>query len=104
LQVAAEVPEAFPDGAFFVNLAPINDPALVLPTIAQPLEITESGGRPLREVLHAFLRAKQLLLMLDNCEQVVDAAPAVVDLLKRFRKRIRRGVTRLQPCGRDRCP
>jgi predicted ATPase/class 3 adenylate cyclase/Tfp pilus assembly protein PilF len=81
LQVAAEVLEAFPDGVFFVNLAPINDPALVLPTIAQALEVTESGGRPLREVLHALLRAKQLLLILDNCEQVVGAAPAVADLL-----------------------
>jgi predicted ATPase len=81
LQVAAEALEAFLDGVFFVNLAPIGDPVLVLPTIAQALEVTESGGRPLREVLHAFLQDKQLLLVLDNFEQVLDGAPVVAELL-----------------------
>jgi predicted ATPase len=73
--------EDFPDGAFFANLAPINDPELVLPTIAQTLGVTESGSQPLRETLHAFLQEKQLLLIPDNFEHVVDAAPVVAELL-----------------------
>ena len=81
LQVSAEVLEAFPDGVFFVNLAPISDPALVLPTIAQTLGVTEAGSQPLRDTLHAFLHDKQLLLLLDNFEQVVEAASMLSELL-----------------------
>jgi predicted ATPase/class 3 adenylate cyclase len=81
LQVAADVLEGFADGTYFVNLAPLSDPALVLPTIAQTLGITEAGSQPLRETLHAFLQEKHLLLLLDNFEQVGDAAPVVAELL-----------------------
>jgi predicted ATPase/class 3 adenylate cyclase len=81
LQVAAEVLEAFSQGVFFVNLAPLSATEVVLPTIAQTLGVTEAGGQPLRETLHAFLRDKQLLLVLDNFEQVLDAASVVAELL-----------------------
>jgi predicted ATPase/class 3 adenylate cyclase len=81
LQVAADQVEVFPDGAFFVDLAPITDPALVLPTMAATLGLREGGGQSLHDTLVAYCTDKQLLLLLDNLEQVLDAAPAIADLL-----------------------
>jgi len=81
LQVAAELSERFLDGVFFVNLAPISDPALVVPTIAQILEVKETVEQSLLELLKTSLRERQLLLLLDNFEQVVSAASDVADLL-----------------------
>ncbi|HEY3231392.1 MAG TPA: helix-turn-helix domain-containing protein, partial [Roseiflexaceae bacterium] len=81
LQVAVELLDRFTDGVAFVNLAPISDPGLVVATIAQTLEVKEMGSQPLLERLKDYLRAQHLLLLLDNFEQVVAAAPAVADLL-----------------------
>jgi len=81
LQVAAELLEDFVDGACFVDLAPISDPALVASTIAQPLGVPETGDQPLIAGLKAHLKRKQKLLLLDNFEQVLSAAPLVVELL-----------------------
>ena len=81
LRVAAELSAAFPDGVYFVNLAPISDPELVVPTIAQILEVKDVGAQPVLDLLRASLREKHLLLVLDNFEQVVDAAVQVADLL-----------------------
>jgi predicted ATPase/class 3 adenylate cyclase len=85
LQVAANLLDDFPDGVFFVDLAPIRDPDLVLSTIAQVLGVQESGGQPLLEALKAYLREKQILLLLDNFEQVIAAAPTVGELLSTCR-------------------
>ena len=71
----------FADGVCFVPLAPISDPSLVLATIAQALGIKEARGRSLVDLLKMFLQDKQLLLLLDNFEQVVVAAPVLSDLL-----------------------
>src|SRR5579884_2396397 len=81
LQVAAELSDRFPDGVYFVNLAPISDPALVVSTIAQTLGVKETAEQPLLDLLSAFLREKQVLLLLDNFEQVVSAAVQVTELL-----------------------
>jgi predicted ATPase/class 3 adenylate cyclase/DNA-binding CsgD family transcriptional regulator len=81
LQVAAELSDLFPDGVYFVNLAPISDAEFVVPTIAQALGLREVAGQPLSERLQGELQQKQLLLLLDNFEQVVSAAPQLVDLL-----------------------
>ena len=81
LQVAADVSEGFPDGVFFVNLAPLSDPEFVLSAIAQVLEVRETSERSLLDRLHAALRDKHLLLVLDNFEQVVQAAVPVAELL-----------------------
>ena len=81
LQVAAELSDAFSDGVFFVDLAPISDPALVVPPIAQTLGVKEVADHPLLELVSAFLREKQVLLLLDNFEQVVGAAQQVSALL-----------------------
>jgi predicted ATPase/class 3 adenylate cyclase len=81
LQVAAELLEEFADGVFFVDLAPIRDPELVVGTIAQALGVRGAEGRPLGESLKEYLREKQLLLLLDNFEQVIAAAPRVAEPL-----------------------
>jgi predicted ATPase/serine/threonine protein kinase/DNA-binding CsgD family transcriptional regulator len=81
LQVAAELSDSFAGGVFFVNLAPINDPVLVVPTIAETIGIREGAGQSLLERLKEDLRPKQMLLLLDNFEQVVSAAAQVLDLL-----------------------
>jgi len=80
-QVAAELLDRFTDGVAFVNLALISDPGLVVATIAQTLEVKEMGSQLLLERLKDYLRAQHLLLLLDNFEQVVAAAPALADLL-----------------------
>jgi len=81
LQAAAEALDDFASGACFVALAPVSDPNLVIPTIAHTLGVREVSGQPLLETLIAFLRDQQLLLVLDNVEQVLDAAPQLAELL-----------------------
>jgi predicted ATPase/class 3 adenylate cyclase len=81
LQVAADCLDGFPDGVFFVALAPISDPELVLPAIATTLGVKEVAGRSLAQTLAMHLRDKRLLLVLDNVEQLVPAAPPIADLL-----------------------
>jgi predicted ATPase/class 3 adenylate cyclase len=81
LQVAAELSDSFAHGVFFVNVAPISDPALVVTTIANTLEVRENTDQALLDLLKADLRDKQLLLLLDNFEQVASAAIQVADLL-----------------------
>ena len=81
LQVAAEMLDDFEDGVFFVNLAPINDSALVVSSIAQTLDVRENAGRALLDSLTDYLSGKKMLLLLDNFEQVVEAAPNVAQLL-----------------------
>jgi predicted ATPase/class 3 adenylate cyclase len=81
LQVAAELTEHFRDGTWFVSLAPLSDPDLVIPTISQALGLPEAREQsPLEHLKHA-LKEKQTLLLLDNFEQVGAAALAVADLL-----------------------
>jgi predicted ATPase len=81
LQVAAELVDDFEDGVFFVPLAAITDPALVAPTIARALGLSEGGARPAEELLEGYLRDRQTLLLLDNLEQVLESAPVLDGLL-----------------------
>jgi predicted ATPase/DNA-binding CsgD family transcriptional regulator len=81
LEVAGRIADHFSDGVWFVNLALINDPSLAVSTIAHSLGLKQAGDRPLRESLLHFLLEKRLLLVLDNFEHVVDAAPLVVEFL-----------------------
>jgi predicted ATPase len=83
LQAAFDIQDRFEDGACFAPLASLSDPSLVVSSIAKVLEIREaSGGRPLLDILKDYLRDRRLLLLLDNFEQVVSAAPLVVELLE----------------------
>ncbi|MDE3231347.1 MAG: XRE family transcriptional regulator, partial [Chloroflexota bacterium] len=72
---------AFPDGVWLVRLESLTNPALTLPTIAQTLGLSESGGQGIEDALRAFLREKSLLIILDNFEHLADAAPQIVELL-----------------------
>jgi len=81
LQVTADLLDDFEHGVFLVELAPISDPALVAPTIAQTLGVRDVGNRPIVDALKEHLRGRSALLLLDNFEQVLPAAPVVADLL-----------------------
>ena len=81
LEVMRVLSADFIAGSCFVPLAPLSDPALVIPTIAQAFDLQEVGQQPLLGVLQAFLRDKQFLLVLDNFEQVLGAASQLTDLL-----------------------
>ena len=81
LQLATDLSGNSPDGAAFVSLASVDDAALVLPTIVHALHLTETGARTARESLHAYLRDKHMLLVLDNFEQVLAASLDVLDLV-----------------------
>jgi len=83
LHLAAELRATFPDGVAFVPLASLADPGRILQTIADALGVGETADWPVLERLGASLRGKQLLLVLDNCEHLPDAAPALADLLGR---------------------
>ncbi len=78
---AAAALDAFPDGVAFVDLAPLRDSTFVAPTIAQALGVRNTRGRPIEEILQGYLHAKALLLLLDNFEHLLAAAPLVADLL-----------------------
>ncbi len=81
LQVAAELVEEFPSGVFFVALAALAEPDLVLGTLAQTLGVREVPGEALPRTLAEHLSDKQLLLVLDNFEQVLEAAGELPGLL-----------------------
>lgn len=81
IRVAEELAGEFADGVCFVSLAPIREPDLVISTIARTLGLGELGERPLSERLGELLKESELLLLLDNFEQVVEAAPRVAELL-----------------------
>src|SRR5215217_881535 len=81
LQAAADLLDDFPDGTFFVPLATLTDAELLLPAVAETLGVRETGDQPLGETLKDYLRERHLLLLLDNFEQVLGAAPAVTELL-----------------------
>jgi len=81
LDIARRVAADFPDGIFFVNLAAVQDGRLVLASIAQAAGIRDSGPDPLEQRMAGRLRPLRALLLIDNFEQVVDAAGVVSDLL-----------------------
>jgi predicted ATPase/DNA-binding XRE family transcriptional regulator len=82
IQAARDAADLFPDGIAFVALAPLMDPALVVPTVARSLGVREAERHAPREELRAHLRDKQLLLVLDNLEHLVEAAPDVSGLIE----------------------
>jgi predicted ATPase/class 3 adenylate cyclase len=81
LQAAADLVEDYPDGVYFISLAPVSDPELFLPTVAQTLGLREQPGQQPLETLIDYLREKRLLLLLDNLEQIPEAAPQIARLL-----------------------
>lgn len=82
VEVANQVAEHFADGTWFVDLAPVREPELVPTAIAATLDVREDRDRPLIETLKQHLASRRTLLLLDNFEQVVPAAPYLADLLR----------------------
>ena len=74
LQAAAELMHRFPDGVWFLDLAPISDPRLVLAEAAQLLGVREEPERTLLQSVCAYLKTRRVLLVLDNCEHLIQAA------------------------------
>jgi len=81
LQAAADLLDDFPDGTFFAQLATLTEAELLLPAVAETLGVREIGEQPLDESLKDYLSERRLLLVLDNFEQVLEAAPQVTELL-----------------------
>lgn len=79
--VAAQIGSEFPDGARFADLSPIREPQRVLPTIARSLGLTDKGTQPVAEQLVGHLANRTMLIVVDNVEQVVSAAPDIAGLL-----------------------
>jgi predicted ATPase/DNA-binding CsgD family transcriptional regulator len=82
LEVARGAVQAYPGGVWFVRLAPLSDPELVTQAVVEVLEVPEQAGRPLPETLAEALNARgKTLLLLDNCEHLVDASARLVEAL-----------------------
>ncbi|HEY5095166.1 MAG TPA: adenylate/guanylate cyclase domain-containing protein [Candidatus Eremiobacteraceae bacterium] len=81
LQAAAELVDGYPNGVWFVDLAPISDPELVSSVVARALGVAQAQGRRVDETLVEWLKLKQLVLILDNCEHLVEAAALLADAI-----------------------
>src|SRR5215211_3342185 len=82
MRVAAEVLESFPDGAFLIDLARLTDPDLIASATATALGLREQPGQSLEKALAEYLRELRILLLFDNFEHVLSAAPLVADFLR----------------------
>jgi non-specific serine/threonine protein kinase len=89
LAVGHELVEEFEDGVWLVELASLSDPALVAQTVAFTLGVREQPGRPLTETLTDYLRPREVLLVLDNCEHLVEACANLAVALLRACPRLR---------------
>jgi predicted ATPase/DNA-binding CsgD family transcriptional regulator len=83
IELASQVADEYPDGVYFIPLAPVRDPALVASSIAQHIGLHDSQDRPLLDHLAGYLSDRQLLIVLDNFEHVLAAASVVAELLRR---------------------
>ncbi|HEX9301572.1 MAG TPA: tetratricopeptide repeat protein [Casimicrobiaceae bacterium] len=83
LQVAADSLEQFPEGVWLVELAPLSDAGLVPATIASVLGLKEEPGRPITQTLTEYAKDKRALVLLDNCEHLLDACARMADALLR---------------------
>jgi predicted ATPase len=81
--VAEELLETFADGVWFVDLAPLADPTLVPQAVATALGLQEWSGRPPEAALQEYLKARELLSILDNCEHLIEASAYLVHTLRR---------------------
>ena len=99
LQVAADVLDTFSDGVWLVEFGTIADAALVVETVAAALDLRQEADRPLATTLTNFLRARSLLLVLDNCEHVVAACARLAETLLRACPKLRILASSREPLG-----
>ena len=88
LQTAIGLSHVYPDGIWFVDLAPLSSPELVPPTVASTLSIAEAGTQSIEETLIAYLRQKQILIVIDNCEHLIRATAQLAEKLLRSCARV----------------
>jgi predicted ATPase/DNA-binding SARP family transcriptional activator len=81
LKAASEILDNYPDGVWFVDLAPLSDADLVLQTVAAAMSVAETSGIALEKTLIEVLQPKQVLLVFDNCEHVLSACAALIETL-----------------------
>ena len=89
LQIAGEVLDSYRDGAWFVDLAPIRDPSIMASETAKVLGVREVPGRLLIETLCAHLKPRKLLLILDNCEHLIEPAAELIHAILRAAPEVR---------------
>jgi non-specific serine/threonine protein kinase len=99
IEVAAEVIVRYPDGVWLVELASLSDPQLVVPTVAQVLGVKEQVGTPPIDTLTEYLASKNMLLVLDNAEHLLDACVQFVDPALRRSRRVAMLVTSRERLG-----
>jgi predicted ATPase/class 3 adenylate cyclase/DNA-binding CsgD family transcriptional regulator len=78
VQVAASIASEFDDGVWYVDLAPVTDPDVVSVTVARTLGLPDQPGQPTMDVLLRFIRDRQMLMLLDNCEHLLDASAELI--------------------------
>ena len=79
IEVAGQIDAAIPDGVWYVDLAPITHPDVVPLAVARALGLPDQPGRSITETLLRFVRGRHMLLVLDNCEHLLEASAALVD-------------------------
>lgn len=97
LQAGADLLDGSADGTWFVELAPLRDPAFIVNTIAAALGLRERPNRSLLDVLLQYLRSRRLLLILDNCEHLVEEVASVADAILRTAPQVRILATSREP-------
>ena len=101
VQVAAGLADGAGDGVWFVDLAPVGDPDLVAVTVADVLGVRQEPGRPVADTLVEAVGARSLLVVLDNCEHVLDACAKLADALLRGCPNLALLATSREPLGID---
>jgi class 3 adenylate cyclase len=99
VQVAAELAHQFGDGVWYVDLAPITHPAVVPVTVARALGLPDQPGRSTMDTLRRFVRDRQMLVVLDNCEHLLDASAELVAALLGGAPRLTVLATSREPIG-----
>ncbi|MGM5068843.1 protein kinase domain-containing protein [Rhodococcus qingshengii] len=99
LRVASNVQRDFADGVWLVELGELHDESLVVGAVAAELGVRDQSSRPLSEILVEFLATRTLLLVLDNCEQVIDAVAGLAEVLLRACPQLRILTTSREPLG-----
>ncbi|HET6277013.1 MAG TPA: adenylate/guanylate cyclase domain-containing protein [Candidatus Cybelea sp.] len=97
LQTGADLLDGSADGAWFVELAPLSDPALIVNTIAATFGLREQANRSFLDVLLQYLRPRRLLLILDNCEHLIEAVAKIADAILRAAPQVRMLATSREP-------
>ena len=99
LQVAAELLETFQDGAWLVELETLSDPNLVAQQVAVALGITEAPDTDARDSVQGYLRGREIMIILDNCEHVIEATAQLANTLLRACPGLRIVATSREPLG-----